>query len=80
MIREAARQTLPQAFSPSPKKHQREKPDYSADEFDSDSDDAKTKPMLEKFVVSLGHCDDEEDHEDMQDTSHFGGRGQSFNG
>lgn len=47
--RKAIKQLMPEAFSPSPKKQH--KPDYSADEFDSDSDEAKTP--LDKFVVSL---------------------------
>jgi hypothetical protein len=56
---------LPQVFSPSPKKPQKQ--DYSADEFDSDSDDAKAP--LDKFIVSLA----QDDNPTMQDTSRFGG-------
>lgn len=57
---------------------------YSADEFDSDSEDhAKTPVGLNKFVVSLGKAEEDVDGllqhtsssrgQPLQDTSRFGG-------
>ena len=38
-----------------------QKAGYSADEFESDSEDHKTPKDLNKFVVSLGKAEEEED-------------------
>lgn len=69
-IQATAKQVLPEKFSPSPKKRPEVRPvnepliegkaGYSADEFDSDSEDHGKSPLgLNKFVVSLGKAEED---------------------
>lgn len=71
-IRATAKHVLPEKFSPSPKNRAALRPEnepfiegktgYSADEFDSDSEEHAKSPLgLNKFVVSLGKAEEDGD-------------------